>query len=194
MNYENRNLLNNRELIEEDLDKFQLYLNESQSDYENDSTLFYKKNIFKMGRLIRLYSDLMEHLNVHVREDVELELENYSNNDDLIDKFRLLNRNWNDFLNRIEQNAKLASQNKCINELDLNIYASSKNYFQQILPSLDEKNNINVNNNDSYFNSLNLSLVDLQNKFIEDKISNNLPNYNKKSFMLLVMLRHFAWY
>ena len=99
-------------LINDDFSKLEDVLNEAQNDFAIDMDIFCKTKIFKMGKFIRIYSDLMKHLDVKVNEDVEEALEMHQD-DGLIGTLNLKNRldqfikNWNGFLEKVEQNVNL---------------------------------------------------------------------------------------
>jgi hypothetical protein len=99
-------------LINDDFSKLEDILNEAQNDFAIDMDTFRKTKIFKMGKFIRIYSDLMKHLDVKVNEDVEEAL-GIQQDDGLIDTLNFKNRldrfikDWNDFLEKVEQNVNL---------------------------------------------------------------------------------------
>lgn len=88
--------------ISDDIDELQNVLNDARQDYLTDRDLFYKLNIFKMGRFIRLYSDLMKHLGTKLNEDAMAELEGLD--EGLFARLEKLKVEWNDFLRDVESN------------------------------------------------------------------------------------------
>lgn len=90
------------QLIEDHIGKLETTLAESKNDFNTDAALFCKTGIFKMGKFIRLFGELMRHLDVHVKEDVLPHLrlmygQNYQN------RLESLFQNWNTFLEIVEQ-------------------------------------------------------------------------------------------
>jgi hypothetical protein len=156
--------------IQTDFEKLESVLNEAESDFNNDSQLFYSKNIFKMGKFIQLYSELMNHLEIHVKEDVEQELDVY----DLKARHESFLSNWDSFLERIERQASLKYQSDRLIKSGEEIF-QDRNIFSRIEAETHQ----------------NLSILDLHQRFLDSK-SEYLDN-NRPSFVHLVMLRHFAW-
>ncbi|RNA05908.1 Prostamide prostaglandin F synthase [Brachionus plicatilis] len=95
-------------LLEENFSKLQTVLDEARQDFSNDVESFCKTGIFKMGRFIRFYADLMKQMNTKLNEDFveeldnvdfELNLEEKEGNSEKMRKFLM---EWNDFLKEIE--------------------------------------------------------------------------------------------
>jgi hypothetical protein len=100
-----------KHLVSDDLSKLEVVLDEAQNDYAIDVESFRKTKIFKMGKFIRIYSELMNHLDVRVNDDVQEALEIIeTENAEIIEKPMFKNRledfirNWNNFLEKVEQN------------------------------------------------------------------------------------------
>lgn len=169
--------MDEKKLIEDDLLKLENVLTEGKQDYQHDASLFYKTGIFKMGRFIRLYSELMKRLGAHVNEDVLNDLENF----DLEKRLQNFLSNWDNFLQEIEIKANIHLNEESILFLDQNVpveISSSSEYF------------LNIKQNDAE-SFQKISLIDLHKQFL---LCNNYVEQNKnKKFMQLVMLRHFAW-
>ena len=101
--------MNNKHLINEDLSKLEKVLDEAKHDFANDVVTFCKTNIFKMGKFIRIYSDLMKHLNVIVNNDVQeaLEMKDDDGKESFQSRLEDLIKNWNHFLEKVEQHVGL---------------------------------------------------------------------------------------
>lgn len=99
-----------KKLVEEDLLKLENVLDEAINDFKDEANGFYKSKIFKMGRFIRLYSELMQHLGVDLKEDTFEELENidFESKSDADNRKRLelFIENWDQFLAKVEKNKK----------------------------------------------------------------------------------------
>jgi len=103
-----------KHLVSDDLSKLEVVLDEAQNDYAIDVESFCQTKIFKMGKFIRIYSELMNHLDVRVNDDVQealeiLETENAETIEKPMFKNRLEDfiRNWNNFLEKVEQNVSV---------------------------------------------------------------------------------------
>lgn len=136
---------------------------EAKKDYESDPGTFHKKNIFKMMRFIKLYADFMSCLGAKLNEDAMHELQDLD--EELYNSVLEFRKEWDEFLVKIEQESKV---DKPINELQS--ISESKQHF------------INVEANES------VSLYDLHKSF---RIKSGIKE-EKKSYVSLVMLRHFA--
>ena len=94
-----------RSEVAEYIHQLQSILKQAKNDFETDPELFYQANIFKMGKFIPTYSELMKFLQVVVSDDVFRELKEIDS--DLaeshlassLDKFML---SWNIFLQSVE--------------------------------------------------------------------------------------------
>lgn len=139
-------------------------LTECQSDFEADRELFFAKNVFKAGRFIRLYAQLMEKLNVMIGDDVADELEEL----DLHEQHSRFLSDWDSFLGLVEAEANI-STSEPVDTLD---FVNSKTDFVKI---------------DQHKSQEKISIAQLHNRF-KKKLDDQ-----GDSFMLLVLLRHFAW-
>ena len=168
-------------LIQNQLDQIEKVLSEAKCDFSTDSSQFFAKNIFKMGRFIRLYSDFMKLLEVLVADDVSDELENYTNSRLSIQHTSLL-AEWDQFLSEIESTSNTSLRHIRLADLlhddepGLEYYQTRGNFVKVNDDSLESR----------------LSLVDIHERFIQSATTSNQQATNQ-SFMLLVMLRHFAW-
>lgn len=155
--------------ISEDIDGLQNVLDDAKKDYSSDPDLFYKLNIFKMSRFIRLYSELMKHLGTKLNEDAIAELAGLD--EDLLAKLEKFKAEWNDFLKNVETKISQKNDDSTKSILSDEII-QSHDYFQK-----------NIDND----NFKPTSLFDMHKEY-----RNTFDISGKKSYMHLVMLRHFA--
>lgn len=167
-------------LLDENFTKLQNVLNEAQKDFGGDPKSFYKTNIFKMGRFIRLYADLMKQMNTKLNEDFKEELDNVDFEMNLekkeayLDKLSIFINEWDSFLKEIElKGSSDLEQNFQIGNMAPDC-VKNEVYLSQILAEKPEQ-----------FDKICLSNLHLRFREKQNLIS-------EKSFMLLVMLRHFA--
>jgi hypothetical protein len=154
--------------IESDLRNLDSVLNEARLDFENDSESFYAKKIFKMGRFIRMYAELMGHLDVLVGDEVEDALAEFG----FDQRQKEFLKGWDLFLSEIEQKANF-NINDELSQIE-SLYLNENDFVK-----------IESDNNQS------LSLLRLHKNFLG--MHSTELNKSKASSMLLVMLRHFAW-
>jgi hypothetical protein len=152
------------------LEKLQCVLEETRVDYAENADEFYAKKIFKLGRFIRLYADLMIHLDVLIGDEVEEALSDY----DLDKVHGDFLQNWDSFLSEIEHSANFTPNNVQNVEKDSRFFENDTDFLQI--------------KNESHQN---ISLLDLHKNYLRNNI--NFINSKRPSTMLLVMLRHFAW-
>lgn len=166
--------------FDENFSKLKCVLDEARQDSDNDPKEFCAKKIFKMGRFIRLYADLMKLLNAKLNEDFLEELDNIDyelslkKNDGYVENLSSFLNQWNSFLTNIETKESDKLQESFQINDSIPEFVKSDFYLSQILPN--KADNFEKN-----------CLKDLHLDFIKNKklVSN-------KSFMLFVMLRHFA--
>lgn len=152
------------------ISKLQNVLIEAKNEFSSDQEIFLKIKIFKMGRFIRFYSELMTFLGTKLDEDTVEEMENFDNN--LADQLKLLKLDWDEFVLSIEKKnneTMLEEPNKGQKSL---VFES--NYYKSI----------HRNNKETGYTSL----TDLHQTFRKSQSSIE----KKDSYMHLVMLRHFA--
>ena len=92
------------EQIRVDFQKLQNVLDEAKNDVDTDRGLFLKSKIFKMGRFIRLYHELMKDLEVDLDTDTVEALEDLDPTRDMIKDLATLKIDWDQFLKSLEDN------------------------------------------------------------------------------------------
>ena len=85
------------EQFKQDLKRLQNVLEEAKLDYATDAEDFLKQKVFKMGRFIRLYFELLQHLDVHLDTDIPNVLKDLE-----LNELKQFKSNWNSFLHSLE--------------------------------------------------------------------------------------------
>lgn len=166
--------------LDENFSKLQSVLDEAQKDYDDDRKEFCDKKIFKMARFIRLYADLMKQMNANLNEDFLEEIDNIDfelnlqKKEGYLENLTCFLNQWDSFLTNIETRENVTLNESFQIKDSIPEFIKNDCYLSQILPNKAE-------------NFEKICLKDLHLDFIKNK--NLISN---KSFMLFVMLRHFA--
>lgn len=148
-------------------------LNEAIDDSKNDFNLFIESKIFKLGRFIGQYYELLKSLDVEVNDDLKDALESIDDTNTIskrLDKFLI---EWNHFLDEIEfkydDSMKSKSALSC-SQIEVNQLISNE-----------------IITNNEYFIKLSYD-----NNYEKPTSLQSICEQSKKKYAILVMLRHFA--
>ena len=92
------------EQIRTNLQKLHGVLEEAKTDFFVDKELFLNSTIFKMGRFIRLYHELMKDLEIELDIDMEEALEDLDPTRSLIEDLKTIKMEWDSFLKSLDEN------------------------------------------------------------------------------------------
>jgi len=95
--------------VKESIEQLESTLDEAKQDFEADSVLFKSSKIYRMGRFMRLYADLMNHLDVLGDNETASAIEQLENRDEpgLNERLGHLKRDWDGFLQRVEHEVNI---------------------------------------------------------------------------------------
>jgi hypothetical protein len=94
--------------VKESIEQLESTLNEAKQDFDVDSVLFKSSKIYRMGRFMRLYADLMNHLDVLGDNETASAIQDLESNNELKLGERLahVKRDWDGFLEKVENEVK----------------------------------------------------------------------------------------
>jgi hypothetical protein len=215
--------MDKRIIVASNLELLESILTDAYRDYETDTSTFYKKNIFKLGRFIRAFAELLQILNLSSSEKIKIAFEcledeeEPNSKDSLTNRLELFINNWNKFLDKIQENVLLVFYLFCccccccLNCSLMFFFFFLKSNINHDKIESDQQNlkitRLSLSNNipyefvnDKQFNIIansiykhenfhQISLLELHTKYLKRLEATQL---NNRSFMLLVLLRHFA--
>lgn len=90
------------EQIRTDIKKLYNVLEEAKTDFIDNRELFLKSKIFKMGRFIQLYHELMKDLEIELDIDMTEALEDLDPSRNLVEDLKTIKIEWDSFLKSLD--------------------------------------------------------------------------------------------
>ncbi len=90
------------EQIRTDIKKLYNVLEEAKTDFIDNRELFLKSKIFKMGRFIQLYHELMKDLEIELDIDMTEALEDLDPSKNLVEDLKTIKIEWDSFLKSLD--------------------------------------------------------------------------------------------
>jgi hypothetical protein len=161
--------------IEVCLKNLENILNEAKASINSDLSLFCSKEVFGLGRFIRIYSEILRQLDVSVNDDIAQAFESLDPSMQSYNKLLDVLSEWDRFVELIDKRAieELKPKDFHFNQMALNESLSNdiltrQNYFRVV-----------------HSNPSSNSYISLADAF-------NTGNKFELDYVVLVMLRHFA--
>jgi hypothetical protein len=98
----------NEQTVKKNIEELESTLDEAKRDFEADSALFKSSKIYRMGRFMRLYADLMNHLDALDDNDTTSAIENLQSDQEhkLGERLAHFKHDWDGFLEQVENQVK----------------------------------------------------------------------------------------
>lgn len=158
------------EQIRTDIKKLYNVLEEAKTDFIDNRELFLKSKIFKMGRFIQLYHELMKDLEIELDIDMTEALEDLDPSRNLVEDLKTIKIEWDSFLKSLDNEEGKLSSIEIGEQIDQSFFDSS-----DFLLKIDKESTYSKT-----------SLIELHESFLDKS------REIRKSYIALVMLRHFA--